>query len=1104
LRQPEPREAQNLEDPLTIWNDDRVIILELFRPNNDGDENMAYTDADTGKDYWVDIAIGDNSDIVSFSPALSAVVCCNTCVEFLGTEVQAKSAMFYLVNYITKEGNDLTHVLGVIQAAHANITAHPSVAEDTGTMERTRKHFISRIINSINGEKEAGGQMAALAALRFPSNIYSHEFTFCFIQPAIQWALSLPFEPNDADDSNTLLSEAQDETLPSSDDNNGSLDLDTDTLFELAQPGDADIDVDLFRGCNAYEGDESVKITHGPNGALALQQFEHYRYRGAQLSSLSFYVWSAVINVLSKSEIAANVATDRHPNAHYDFDSRHPLAATHTQRLRLKSKIPMLAGASPPMHPGKKRSDAKWKRKADAFAAYVITLHKPWSVDTLAPDIALNWNSFQTWVQHLDDPGNLSYIDKARLFWMRNLSCRSIKASTCKLIASWRGRCAHFWSKSSPEDQDTAPKHGENPNETSESGIAAQLLQELRQLYEASEPNITKEQVHVVTSLRALEVMSAEANHERQTTAYQRFTAQATASAYSLVESNTLIPRNDNNDSVSSVNSQPLATNGNALPAPSNDHPSFVPVSVTTEGLSLNTEQQAAFTAIVTWFNEYHQHIRDPQHRSAPNQLKLLIHGPAGTGKSFLVQKLVDRLGIKNIATASYTGVAASNLPQGKTLNSTFSIPYMKRTNTRGLSSNPPSITSTAKAIHNLGEARIVIIDEISLTSAPMLNKIEKKLRDWYDGVQPFGGLAIVAMGDFFQIPCVGAKSLVSASLDAADYIGRLFNQFTKIDFNKQERAAEDVAHVQRLMFFRQPSISTTPVKASKILDHLKPITRADVESDPKWLEAAIIVPDNYTRKAFNKAQILRFAKQTNQPVLAFRFELSSATKKVFDEGAARNRTPVEKLLDQYDDLTFYFAAGAPAVLKSNIGADRRISNGSMCRLHSLTFNPSSMPSFEEIANAPPGCVHMLSQTPLSINIIFPGASIADWPTGWSLSTTEVVIPMMQQRSEEVLKIPGHSQLKLGFYNFNVDLAFAVTFHKVQGRTLDRVIIDLNSPGLPKITCASLYVAISRVRLGKHLRLLAAISPERRNELMKLEFKEDLLEWLGRDSNQHT
>src|SRR5690606_12112956 len=75
------------------------------------------------------------------------------------------------------------------------------------------------------------------------------------------------------------------------------------------------------------------------------------------------------------------------------------------------------------------------------------------------------------------------------------------------------------------------------------------------------------------------------------------------------------------------------------------------------------------------------------------------------------------------------------------------------------------------------------------------------------------------------------------------------------------------------------------------------------------------------------------------------------------------------------------------------------------------------------------------------------------------------------------------SKKGLQYYGYGVELGFAVTNHKVQGRTLSRVLVDLESSGHAQHSVSSLYVAISRVRSSAHVRSLCSLSPSARARL---------------------
>ena len=135
----------------------------------------------------------------------------------------------------------------------------------------------------------------------------------------------------------------------------------------------------------------------------------------------------------------------------------------------------------------------------------------------------------------------------------------------------------------------------------------------------------------------------------------------------------------------------------------------------------------------------------------------------------------------------------------------------------------------------------------------------------------------------------------------------------------------------------------------------------------------------------------------------------------------------------------------------------------------------------------------------MSVNIELPSTlnEAAQLPSLDELST---VIPMIVTKSGNRLrrlhisKKRGEKKDPCGYYDHSIDLAFALTYHKAQGRTIDRVILLLQNVGHSKLNVASFYVGISRVRESKHLRIIP-VNGSQRSNLEKLQFSKDLISW---------
>jgi len=140
----------------------------------------------------------------------------------------------------------------------------------------------------------------------------------------------------------------------------------------------------------------------------------------------------------------------------------------------------------------------------------------------------------------------------------------------------------------------------------------------------------------------------------------------------------------------------------------------------------------------------------------------VFITGSAGTGKSFVMREIIKRLngsesrGFGVYVTAS-TGAAAVNVG-GCTVHSFAGIGFGNGSvyNLKNRLLNNPMCTAAKTRWLN---ARVLIIDEVSMIDAGLFDKLEHLARLLRDSSEPFGGIQVVLCGDFFQLPPVRTKA---------------------------------------------------------------------------------------------------------------------------------------------------------------------------------------------------------------------------------------------------------------------------------------------------------------------------------------------------------
>ena len=132
----------------------------------------------------------------------------------------------------------------------------------------------------------------------------------------------------------------------------------------------------------------------------------------------------------------------------------------------------------------------------------------------------------------------------------------------------------------------------------------------------------------------------------------------------------------------------------------------------------------------------------------------LFLTGKAGTGKSTFLKHIAETTKKKYVILAP-TGIAAINVG-GQTLHSFFRIPFHPilpddiQYNTRNIRN---TLKYDSEKIKLIRELELIIIDEISMVRADIIDFIDKVLRIYSRNLrQPFGGKQLLLVGDVFQL----------------------------------------------------------------------------------------------------------------------------------------------------------------------------------------------------------------------------------------------------------------------------------------------------------------------------------------------------------------
>lgn len=133
----------------------------------------------------------------------------------------------------------------------------------------------------------------------------------------------------------------------------------------------------------------------------------------------------------------------------------------------------------------------------------------------------------------------------------------------------------------------------------------------------------------------------------------------------------------------------------------------------------------------------------------------VFLTGVPGAGKTYTINTYVAYLRSCNIepAITASTGIAATHIG-GMTIHSWSGVGIRKKLDKYDLD----KIASSEYISKRIRQTRVLIIDEISMLSSDMLEMLDMICREVKQNSQPWGGMQVILVGDFFQLPPVVRK----------------------------------------------------------------------------------------------------------------------------------------------------------------------------------------------------------------------------------------------------------------------------------------------------------------------------------------------------------
>ncbi|RAK00396.1 HRDC domain-containing protein [Larkinella arboricola] len=425
----------------------------------------------------------------------------------------------------------------------------------------------------------------------------------------------------------------------------------------------------------------------------------------------------------------------------------------------------------------------------------------------------------------------------------------------------------------------------------------------------------------------------------------------------------------------------------------------------------------------------------------------VFLTGKAGTGKTTFLHQ-VKHASSKRLAVVAPTGVAAINAG-GVTIHSLFQLPFGPLVPG---ALNRETRKFTREKINLLRTLDLLIVDEISMVRADVLDGIDAVLRRFRNRPEPFGGVQLLLIGDMQQLPPV-----------IRDEDWALLRPYYDTGY-----------------FFGSRALQKTPYISIE-LDHIYR------QADQRFIEILNSVREKRITRAqlddLNQRYIPNFTPRDDEGYIT----LSTHNQAALQLNSQKLQSLRTKLHTFEATIEGEFPAHAyptEASLELKVGAQ-------------VMFNKNDLSRDKLFYNGKIGQITDIDDDVIYVKCPNDPDTLAVSPMEWTN-----VRYTLDQQTNEIREEPIGK-----FVQYPLKLAWAITIHKSQGLTFEKAIIDAASA----FAHGQVYVALSRCKTLEGLVLREPIpSHSIKTELLLEEFHEQVQQqtpdeqelWHSKQTNQ--
>ena len=435
--------------------------------------------------------------------------------------------------------------------------------------------------------------------------------------------------------------------------------------------------------------------------------------------------------------------------------------------------------------------------------------------------------------------------------------------------------------------------------------------------------------------------------------------------------------------------------------------------------------------------------------------VNVFLTGKAGTGKTTFLRRLRER-SPKRMVVVAPTGVAAINAG-GVTIHSFFQFPLAPYIPGGAFRAKDEKYRFSKEKKNIIRTLDLLVIDEISMVRADLLDQIDAVLRLHRDRHRPFGGVQLLMIGDLSQLAPVVKDSEWS-----------LLREYYRTPYFFGSLALQQTQHVtiELKCVYRQTDHTfiniLNEVRENRLTQASLELLNSRVDGEQQVVDSHPEDNSQLASLSFGSAHCKSSSKLDSHSVARtlsnINSQLAEGVIRLTTHNAIANRYNEERM-DALKSIRFSFKAKVLGTFpESSYPAEETLVLKEGCQVMFLKNDSQGSRYY----NGKLGVVSAVDGSKICVRGIEDDIEVEVEPEAWTNARYVIDKDTKEIREE----IEGE------FRQYPLRLAWAITIHKSQGLTFERAVLDVNAA----FAAGQVYVALSRCRSLEGLVLTAPLN----------------------------